>query len=88
MSEREIYAAASERSDPAARAAFLDEACGGDTALRSRVEQLLSDAPASTPAVAEGYTRTLPPGAGHPDFAVPGRPYVAVRGLHGRRAEL
>src|SRR5262245_40185270 len=77
MTEREICAAASERTDPAARAAFLDEACAGDTALRARVEQLLQSAPdstvgappAHTPAVGEGATRTLPPHADDPQYA-------------------
>ena len=37
-----IFAEALERSDPAARAAYLDCACGGDAALRQRVEALLA----------------------------------------------
>jgi eukaryotic-like serine/threonine-protein kinase len=77
MTERDICAAASERTDPAVRSAFLDEVCAGDTALRERVEQLLRSAPdgtlgapaAHTPAVSEGATRTLPPNAHDPDYA-------------------
>jgi hypothetical protein len=42
MSEREIFLAAIDLPDPAARAAFLDRACGGDAALRERVEALLT----------------------------------------------
>src|SRR4029453_13526181 len=41
MTEREIFTAALAREDHAQRAAFLDEACAGDTALRERVESLL-----------------------------------------------
>src|SRR5262245_47906815 len=40
MTEREIFLAALDK-DPAERAAFLDEACGGDAALRRGVEALL-----------------------------------------------
>ena len=41
MSERDIFTAARVLTDPAARSAYLDGACGGDPALRSRVEALL-----------------------------------------------
>jgi WD40 repeat protein len=41
MTEEMVFAAALERSTPAERAAFLDEACAGDPALRARVEALL-----------------------------------------------
>src|SRR5262245_36911223 len=37
-----IFGEALEQSDPAARAAYLDRACGADTALRQRVEALLA----------------------------------------------
>ena len=37
-----IFAEALERTDPAARAAYLDGACGDDAALRQRVEALLA----------------------------------------------
>jgi formylglycine-generating enzyme required for sulfatase activity len=36
-----VFLAAAELTDPAARALFLAEACGGDLALKSRVEALL-----------------------------------------------
>ena len=39
---REIFADAAEIADPAARAAFLDSACGKDVVLRQRVERLLA----------------------------------------------
>ena len=41
MSERDIFHAAREMTDPTARSAYLDGACGGDAELRSRVEALL-----------------------------------------------
>ncbi len=37
-----VFAEALERTDPAARAAYLDAACGDDAALRRRVEALLA----------------------------------------------
>src|SRR5262245_12589461 len=43
MSEREIFAQALEISAGADRAAFLEQACGGDTALRERIERLLGE---------------------------------------------
>jgi serine/threonine protein kinase/tetratricopeptide (TPR) repeat protein len=41
MNERTIFEEALQRATPEARATFLDEACGGDTALRRRVDSLL-----------------------------------------------
>jgi serine/threonine protein kinase len=41
MSERDLFTAARAITDPAARAAYLDQACGGDAALRKRIERLL-----------------------------------------------
>src|SRR5947209_4842240 len=41
MTEETIFTAALEKGSPAERAAFLDEACSGDPALRRRVEALL-----------------------------------------------
>ena len=43
MNEREIFAGAMDRASEAERAAFLDSACGGDVALRARVEALLRE---------------------------------------------
>src|SRR6516162_3132558 len=42
MNERSIFMAALERESAPERAAYLDEACGGDTALRQRVDALLA----------------------------------------------
>ena len=59
MRERSIFIEALEKDDPAAQAAFLDAACGGDSALRQRIEILLQahsaaggllDRPAVSPA--------------------------------------
>jgi len=41
MSERVIFLHALEIEDPAARVAYLDQACAGQLALRQRVEHLL-----------------------------------------------
>jgi serine/threonine protein kinase len=41
MTEETIFLAALERTTPAERAAYLDQACAGDAALRERVEALL-----------------------------------------------
>ena len=41
MGEQTLFIEALERKDPAARAAFLDEACGDNPSLRWRLEQLL-----------------------------------------------
>ena len=41
MNEASIVAAALEKKSAAERAAYLDQACAGDTALRQRVEELL-----------------------------------------------
>jgi hypothetical protein len=38
---KEIFLEAVERPDGAARAAYLDRACGGDARLRHRIEALL-----------------------------------------------
>jgi serine/threonine protein kinase/WD40 repeat protein len=43
MNERDLFIAARRLEDPAARAAFLAEACGDDTALRQQVEGLLNE---------------------------------------------
>ena len=47
MSEHTIAGAALQVADPAQRAAYLDQACGGDPELRRRVEALLHAAEAS-----------------------------------------
>jgi WD40 repeat protein len=42
LSERSIFLAAIDRESPAERAAYLDQACGGDPRLRTAVEALLA----------------------------------------------
>jgi serine/threonine protein kinase len=42
MTEETIFVAALQKSSPAERAAYLDEACAGDAALRQQVEALLA----------------------------------------------
>ena len=39
---REVFLEAAERADPKSRAAYLDQACAGNPALRRRVEGLLA----------------------------------------------
>jgi tRNA A-37 threonylcarbamoyl transferase component Bud32 len=41
MNKRDIFIEALDRTDPAERAAYLDQACAGDETLRQRVEELL-----------------------------------------------
>jgi WD40 repeat protein len=41
MTEETVFAAALQKSNPAERAAYLEEACAGDPALRQQVEALL-----------------------------------------------
>ncbi len=41
MNEESLFHRAREKSDPAERAAFLKQACGGDETLRQRIEALL-----------------------------------------------
>ena len=40
--ERTIFLEALEKRSPQERAAFLEQACGGDASLRARVEELLA----------------------------------------------
>jgi WD40 repeat protein/serine/threonine protein kinase len=42
MSERSIFSAALDISDPADRAAYLDRACAGEPALRRHIEELIA----------------------------------------------
>src|SRR2546423_13327903 len=60
---KSLFLAASDLSDPAERAAYLDCECGGDAELRGRVEALLraNDAAPLPPAGAEVGTSAHPP---------------------------
>jgi serine/threonine protein kinase/WD40 repeat protein len=71
MQEQSIFSAALEKEDPAERAAFLDQACAGDPALRQRIERLLErhrqpdsflEAPAAVPAATVDDPITERPG--------------------------
>jgi len=42
LSERSIFEAAIEKGSPEERAAYLDQACEGDSSLRRQVEALLA----------------------------------------------
>src|SRR5436190_10183480 len=42
MHEQSLFIEALEKAGPAERAAFLDRACGADSALRERLERLLA----------------------------------------------
>jgi hypothetical protein len=42
MNEQELLSEALKRTDPAERAAFLDETCAGDSELRRRLVELLA----------------------------------------------
>ena len=56
MSENDLVIARAARAiaDPASRRAYLDRACGGETALRARVEALLGETESGTGPVAAG----------------------------------
>jgi hypothetical protein len=81
-----IFFAALAKTDPAERAAYLDEACGGDGDLRRQVERLLeahpqvgsfldrplADRPAGVAGPGEGAAATQAPDAGAaPEFLTP-----------------
>src|SRR5438552_5151492 len=66
MQEQTIFVEALEKANPADRLAFLDQACGGDTALRQRVERLLerhqqAGSFLEAPAYGVGATVDVPP---------------------------
>ena len=65
--EEAIFNAASELADPKNRAAFLDQSCGGDQELRSRIDALLT-----ADAKAEKYLAEDPLGLA-PTIAAPPR---------------
>lgn len=74
MNERDIFLAAIEITDPARRAAYVEQACGSDAKLRAQVEELLkTHAQAGqfleTPAVAADslVAQTLVMAASHAD---------------------
>jgi serine/threonine protein kinase/WD40 repeat protein len=72
MNERSLFLAALDISDPAARAAYLDEACGGDVDLRRRLDDLLRAhaAPGGLPGVALPPTEDHPPPGEQPGMMI------------------
>jgi serine/threonine protein kinase/tetratricopeptide (TPR) repeat protein len=68
MNEHELFAAALEIDDPDRRAAYLDRACGGDHAMRARVEALLRAHEQA------GSFLQAPPVAGPPTLDTPRAP--------------
>jgi hypothetical protein len=62
MSERQIFELALDRPDPVERAAYLDQAYGGDAELRRRVDELLHAH--SEPSTFLGLPAPLDPTAG------------------------
>jgi serine/threonine-protein kinase len=95
VSELSIFVAALDLADPAARAAYLDEACAADPALRRRVEDLLAaddrtgsfmDRPAPElipPTAPVSETADLSPAGGGATATRPAEPtpFLAVRPL-------
>jgi serine/threonine protein kinase len=61
--EEELFDAARKLTDARARAVFLERGCGGDTALRGRIEALLRAAAEADDFFAEGSTVLTRPGA-------------------------
>src|SRR5262245_341761 len=75
-SERSIFLEALDKTDPAERAAFLDQACGAEAELRRRVEALLkaldeAGSFMSSPAVEVDASATVATGNG-PTHVSPG----------------
>src|SRR5262245_61123991 len=70
MTEREVFEAVLELS-PGDRAAFLDSACGGDAALRQRLEALLSKHDQAGSFLERPVTGAFPADAGPPDVGPP-----------------
>ena len=69
-SQRELFLAALEKTDPGERAAFLEAACGHDRALRARLESLLREREEigsflEAPAIARSATSSVPAAGAH-----------------------
>src|ERR1700722_15808480 len=58
---KSLFLAASDLSDPAERAAYLERECGGDAELRARVEALLAADGGGAPALEEDLPRAHEP---------------------------
>src|SRR5262245_22246632 len=77
MHELSIFHGALEIADPQARAAYLNQACAGDAALRQRIEDLLqahwSTQPFMSRPAAEMIREVLEPPAGEAGTVIAGR---------------
>jgi eukaryotic-like serine/threonine-protein kinase len=77
MTEESLFLAALERTDPADRQAFLDQACAGDTELRRRIELLLAAYAAGKdklePPVPDPVLTTPEVGSPYPEMLIAGR---------------
>src|SRR5438105_12126302 len=62
MTERDVFLAVLDLPEPAARAAYLEAACGGDAAKRARVEALLRSHEAAGSFLAEPAVAAPEPG--------------------------
>src|SRR6476646_1626036 len=62
MTERDIFLAVLDLPEQAARASYLDAACGGDAARRARVEALLRSHEAAGSFLAEPAVAAAEPG--------------------------
>lgn len=84
--EVRIFNAAAELESPAERQAYLDQACGGDAALRSRVESLLRVQPEADVAFAAAQPDAARLGdrGGGPVEAIPGLTPEAAGATIGR----
>jgi serine/threonine-protein kinase len=72
--EESVFAQALEKHDPQERAAFLDQACAGNPALRRNVDSLLAAYDAGqfleAPAPPPGITTDAPAAGEHPGALV------------------
>src|SRR5271155_2939524 len=58
---KSLFLSASDLTDPAERATYLDRECGGDAELRARVEALLAADGSGAPVLDEDPTGALEP---------------------------
>ncbi len=58
---KSLFLTASDLTDPAERAAYLERECGGDAELRARVEALLAADSGGAPVLDEDLTAALEP---------------------------
>jgi hypothetical protein len=83
---KSLFLAASDLTDPAGRAAFLERECDGDAELRARVEALLRANDAAPLPAAPG--EAVDSADGLPETADPGDPTARVGAVLGGRYKL